>query len=74
MIKFWFVRLYLWEVPVIKVARIFEVCVSKNYDSASPITKRQVFSCFVETHGGEDVSMSDIDRISLAQPIYVDPV
>ena len=73
-IKLGFVWLNFWEVPVVEVAWIFQICVSENNDAAAFVTHSEVLTSLVKFDRGENVGIIDVRSLTLAQSINIDPI
>ena len=74
MIELGFMRLYLSEIPVIEVPGVFNwpTMLKDNYSSSS-VAHCKIVACSIKSHRSKCVLLSDGVRLSLAEPINVDP-
>ena len=73
-IEFWLVWLNFWEVPVVEVAWIFQICVSENNDAAAFVTHSEVLTSLVKFDRGENVGIINVRSLTLSQSINIDPI
>ena len=74
MIKLGLVRLNLGKVPIIEVARVFQICEAEDNNAASLVANGEVLTRVVKIHGGQDVRIRDICLVTLTKAIDVDPL
>ena len=73
-IEFWLVWLNFWEVSIVEVAWIFQICISENNDTAAFVTYSQELSRLVKFDRSEDVGIINVHSLTFAQSIDIDPI
>ena len=74
MVEFGLVWLNFWEVSVVEVAWIFQICVSENYDAAAFVAHGKELTSLVKFDRGENVGIINVRSLTLAQSINIDPI
>ena len=74
MVKFRLMRLYLWKVAIVEVARISQVHKAENNNAAASISNCQILAALVECDGREHIWLGDLGHVTFAEPINVHPV
>ena len=74
MVKFWLVTLNFSIISVVKVPRIFQFNVLKNYYTTAFVSYGKVFSGFVKWNSREYIIFGNILLISFAKAVNIHPI